>query len=152
MLNFLKNILKWRISVKSNIIYIQRDKKMYVHTCEQCKKGYWDLPNHKNKKYVYKFTDDNFNIDFQEKIENEDFKVYGWIIQERYLRKNGEFTGWMDAWNHKLYLSKVVALDALNQMNKSYNRFYKYEFKVKPVYHLDDIASRNLLITEILKK
>lgn len=151
MINFLKNLFKWRISIKSNIIYIEKDVKMYVTKCEQCNKGYWNLPNHKGKKYIYKFIDDGLSIEMQNKIENDNFKVYGWVIQERYKKTKD---GWYDAHNHKVYFSKLAALDAINQIDKSSNGWYtdRYEYRVRPVYHLDDITSRNLLIQEILKK
>ena len=153
MIKFLKNLLKWKVSIESNTIYIKREEKMYWHSCEQCKKGYWNLPNYKCKNYIYKFTDDNFNVELQPQVEDTDFKIYGWVIQEKYKGDYmGRPTNWYDSSNHKLYATKIAALDALNQMNKSYNRIDKYEFRVKPVYHIDTIKARNLLITELLKK
>jgi hypothetical protein len=154
MIQFLKKLLKWRISFKQNVVYLRGEKHFFWHKCEQCRKGYWDITTHKSKRYIYTFTDDNFPIEFEQPVKGEDFDIYGWVIQARWTYNDGVTkSSWIDALNHKVYGNKEIAMDALNQFNKSgYRSPNEYEFRIRPVYSLDQATVRNILITELLKK
>ncbi len=153
MIKFLKKLFKWRISFRHNIIYLRGDQHRYWHKCEQCKKGYWDIANHKEKRYIYTFTDDNFSVKLEQSISAEDFEIFGWVIQERRTFKDNTKSSWIDGLNHKVYGSKEIAMDALNQFNKStYKNSNSFEFRIRPVYSLKDAMLRDILITQLLKK
>jgi hypothetical protein len=142
----------------------EKDRKKSSHfhssnfgTCELCKMGYWKLPNLFKKEYIYRLGEQKEEgIEIQEEITNSDFKIYGWVVMQRYQLKNNTWTNWMDSMNHKVYSNRQIALDAINQFLKCYSTWTNHsrndmEFKVKPVYHLDKVATRNILIDELLK-
>lgn len=132
-------------------------KKSSYGNCELCKRGYFRIPYLNGKEYIYRLGDQKEEgIELQEEITNSDFKIYGWVVMQRYQLKNNTWTSWMDSMNHKVYSNRQIALDAINQFLKCYSTWTNHsrndmEFKVKPVYHLDKVATRNILIDELLK-
>ena len=126
--------------------------------CGYCKSSMVPLNICNNQKFSYK-KDDQLSVQCQSKIETEDIKVYGWII-ERYDKKYGY---WSEHWNHKVYRTRESALDALNQQKQFqienskkekpiliWNDFKKYEFKISPVYTLGSSLTRQIQIEQIL--
>jgi hypothetical protein len=51
-------------------------------------------------------------------------------------------------WNHKVYLSKEIAIDSINQRGNH----GVYKFRVKPVYVFRNNTHRNYLIEKILEE
>jgi hypothetical protein len=60
----------------------------------------------------------------------DDVHLYGWSLETRWKRQNGEWYNWMTYWNHRVYVSRSSALDAATKIFPHWtfdsNGIYKY--------------------------
>lgn len=81
---------------------------------------------------------------------NESYKVYGWTIESQVIGKDGIPSKWYNHNNHKIYRSREDALDAVNQLVHNYSRYFKYNYRILPLYQLERDFYRNYVINKIL--
>lgn len=121
---------------------------IHKYTCDMCKTSHYKLPMIMGVDYVYQ---DEFEIG-KTHVPNE-YKIYGYVVESRFRRNDGTFGSWENQWNHKIYLSEGVAIEALIQF-RNYNQphYSRYEYRIVPMYNLPKSAIRNIKIKKILKK
>ncbi len=113
--------------------------------------GFRELPIINGVQYIYRKDGYRNYPHFQMEIaeiedKDDDIYVYGWIIQYQYIDKNSTKSLWFNHWNHKLYSSKEIALDAINQFGS-----VSWEFRVLPLYNFKNTSYRNYIIDKIIK-
>lgn len=77
-----------------------------------------------------------------------DIEVYGWTIESRLLLNDGKWTSWFNYWNHKIYNSKEIALEACSKILKN----SKNECRIVPLYRMTNSQYREYKIDRILKE
>jgi hypothetical protein len=104
--------------------------------------GYKEIRNFNNDSFVYKTTYE-FDSDIEIERSDDDIYVYGWVIEMKY--PNSET--WRLYWNNKIYSSKEIALDAINQS------VYRSsgDMRVKALYGFKNNGWRNYIINKIIK-
>jgi hypothetical protein len=112
--------------------------------------GFKSIPTHLEQHYVYKMapwqTKHFFDIDIAEEEKTiEDIYIYGWVVEFRLIDKKDN---WRNYFNYKVYLSKEVALEAINQMKM----WQHYEYRVKPLYDFKNNGFRTYIINKIIKE
>ena len=139
-----------RIIYQKGIFYDQNQQVKY--TCEQCKKGIWDLPSVSGRNYVYKLVDP-FPITEIVELTDQNIQIYGWAVEYKW----GDHPGWYSHWNHKIYDSKDKALDVVNRYRmEPETRTYSYklggiESRISPLYRADSGFYRNHVLHNILR-
>jgi hypothetical protein len=81
---------------------------------------------------------------------SENHKVYGWTLEVR-TKRHGEWGSWFTYYNNKIYNSHSSALGAALQCHLSYQR-EEYEWRIKPLYVMDDQEIRDYKIDLLLKE
>ena len=112
--------------------------------------GFKSIPTHLEQHYVYKMapwqTKHFFDIDIAEEEKTiEDIYIYGWVVEFRLIDKKDN---WRNYFNYKVYLSKEVALEDINQMKM----WQHYEYRVKPLYDFKNNGFRTYIINKIIKE
>jgi hypothetical protein len=82
-------------------------------------------------------------------------KVYGWTVELR--RKSHSSEDWFINYKNKIYGSQNVALDAAIKIindfrQKGSNANYFHDFKIIPIYKMDDSEYREWKIDQIIDK
>jgi hypothetical protein len=99
-------------------------------------KNFKKLPNLNKEEFVYRESDiitDDYHILIEEKSNDDDLYIYGWIIEENFRTFIDNHIIWSQHWKRKIYTSKDSALDAINQLRIS--KFpTKDRFRIKPLY------------------
>jgi hypothetical protein len=137
---------KRRLVYKKGVIW-NRDERMQ-YECTGCKKRHWDIPNMSGEKYQWSW-DDKISCQLQPKFEEDDLKIYGWIIEMKWIKYEGK--NWEIYWNKRVYHSKEVAFEAINQISST-GWFNDYEFRVRPLYDVSTQYYRNIKISKLLKE
>lgn len=105
------------------------------------------IPNFCGKNYIVLQKDLPVSIQDQ----NDEYKIYGWIIEISSIEFNKQFYDnkihWYNHWNHTIYHSKVVALDAINQMSHALKNHY---YRITPLYKLEQNCYREYVINQII--
>lgn len=78
-----------------------------------------------------------------------DVKIYGWCIECRWRRNNGEWYNWFNYWNHKIYQSRESAIDASIKISKSFND-REFEYRVAALYKMEMMQYREYKIDQLL--
>lgn len=132
-------------------------------TCKMCKSGFTLLPDVDGYRYVtnidwsikpyagkQEFTfDKEIDLGEQQKFIDDNLKIYGWSVEIKWV--NNQNSSWTNHWNHRIYNSRSVALEAIIQFKKSgiYNNI---DFRILPLYVVDNSYIREISINKILKK
>lgn len=125
--------------------------------CPNCKKSTltisskYLIPDYANYGYNYKYSD-SYELKEQVEIVDDNFKIYGWTIEERYKGSIGD--RWYGHANHKVYSTKSIALEAINQTRyiTVQMRWDRYEYRVVPLYAIDQNIMREIIINKIIKE
>jgi hypothetical protein len=80
---------------------------------------------------------------------SENHKVYGWTLEVR-TKRHGVWGSWFTYYNNRIYNSHSSALGAALQCHLSYQR-EEYEWRIKPLYVMDDQEIRDFKINLLLK-
>lgn len=137
-------IFKRKLIYKKGVLW-NRDEKIQ-YQCTGCKKQHWDIPDMSGEKYQWSW-DDKISCQLQPIVDDENLKAYGFIIEMRNIKYSQR---WDNYWNKRVYHSKEVAMEALNQIS-SINWFNDYEFRIKPLYEISTQYFRNIKISKLLK-
>lgn len=138
-------LFRKELIVKKGIIYDSQTRIKYE--CGGCKSYHWNIPNMDGELYQWSW-DDKISCQLQPRLNEDDIKLYGWIIEMKYLKYNG---GWENYWNKRVYHSKEVAMEAINQISTT-GWFRDYEFRIRPLYHIDNQYFRDIKISKLLKE
>ena len=115
------------------------------------KDGYRILPSiSKSKKlekddYVYKekfSLEEKFSFSMGQYPDN--ISIYGYIIEFKIS------IFWHIYWSKKFYKTKESAIDALNQLNEI-ERVNDMEFRLIPLFILNDVQWRDYVVSQIIK-
>ena len=110
--------------------------------------GFKSIPTYLEQHYVYKLapwqTKHCFDIDIAEQKTIDDIYVYGWIVEFRHMNYKNNWTNYI---NYKVYLSREIALEAINQI-----KWRDYEFRIKPLYDFKNNGFRTYIINKIIKE
>lgn len=93
------------------------------------------------KEYI---IDDSLELKIQH--TSADLKPYGWAVESR-TNYNGQWSEWYNHWNHRIYNSKSVAMDACIKL-KNYQSS-NYEYRIIPLYKLDNDYHRQCKLDRI---
>ena len=137
-------MFKRKLIYKKGVLWNRDEKVQYQ--CTGCKKQHWDIPDMSGEKYQWSW-DDKISCQLQPIVDDENLKAYGFIIEMRNIKYNHT---WENYWNKRVYHSKEVAMEALNQIS-SINWFNDYEFRIKPLYEISTQYFRNIKISKLLK-
>ena len=123
------------------------------------------LPIFKKEFYVYRnekfILEKKFEVEISDEVKeigDLPVDIYGWVVEIRFKKivpSSGPvasigkvyYSQWINHWNHKIYNSKEIALDAINQFKSS-----DIEYRVIPLYKIKDESFRNYVIDKILKQ
>lgn len=141
----LQKLFKRKLIYKKGVIWNREEKIQYQ--CTGCKKQHWDLPDMSGEKYQWSW-DDQWSCQLQPELNDEDLDVYGWVVEMRNKKYSHR---WENYWNKRVYWSKTVAMEALNQIS-TVGYFNDYEFRIKPLYDVDIQYFRNIKISRLLKE
>lgn len=118
------------------------------YQCFTCKEKNWKIPKMDKDEYYYSL-ENKFSFEEQIEFKDDDLKVYGWIVEMK--SRKYERLGWENYWNKRVYHSRVVAMEALNQVS-NVGYFNDYEFRIRPLYEVDNQYYRNIKISKLLKE
>jgi heme oxygenase len=119
-------------------------------------KNFKKLATVNQEEFVYRESDlitDDYHILVEEKSNDDDLYIYGWIIEENFRTFLDNRNFWSQHWKRKIYTSKDSALDAINQFRISCSRkssLTKDEFRIKPLYSFKNNGWRNHIINKII--
>jgi hypothetical protein len=82
----------------------------------------------------------------------DDVHLYGWSLEVRWKRQNGEWYNWMTYWNHRVYCSRSSALDAATKVfpHYTYNSNGEHEWRIVPLYKMTEPQYRDYKIDQLL--
>jgi len=89
---------------------------------------------------------ESMNIKVQSSAE--DVQIYGWTLEIRWKKDNGEWYQWMTYWNNRIYQSRQSALDAAIKIYPSYKD--GYEWRIAPLYKMNEPQFRDYQIDKLL--
>jgi len=139
----ISNILRLLLSPFG--IYVT-DRK--YKNCEKCRRGYLDLTTVNRSTYAYV---PEYTLSEQISFDDSRLKIYGWAIEV--LDKKYNNLSWQNQWNHKIYNTKMQAVEAINQIRLSDPSIAdRIEYRVIPMYKADQSFYRNIIINKVLKK
>ena len=125
---------------------------MYLNEFYNWLKGYnfKELPVLHNKYYVYRpdYSFNQWSLQYYDSVqlekESDELEIYGWTVEFFDSSRFGP-----DKTN-KIYQSREVAIHAIMQMKMAWDK--RYQFKIKPLYQLNNAQERSLKISKILEK
>ncbi len=139
----------WNLSLRGSYCFYQKIEEYYE--CNICKSQHKRLPNIKKEDRIFK-VENIANLEIQPEFNEKDLNVYGWVIeiyQVDYYGKN-----WHKHWNHKVYKTKEDGMDAIEQskISNTWRHFkYKIEYRLIPLYSVNQDYYRNITINKILE-
>ena len=92
------------------------------------------------------------SIIFQSQSSAEDIRPYGYTLEVRWRdNKNDDWYGWLTYWNYKIYSSIHVANESAHKCYLSSSK-QEFEWRVRPLYVMDQMEYRNFKIDKLLKE
>jgi hypothetical protein len=141
----LNKLFKRKLVYKKGVIWDCKVNSGYQ--CFTCKEKNWKIPKMDKDEYYYSLKE-KFTLKEQIKLDDEELKVYGWIVEMK--GKTYDWQRWENYWNKKVYHSRIIAMEALNQVS-NIGYFNDYEFRIRPLYEVDNQYYRNIKISKLLK-
>lgn len=82
----------------------------------------------------------------------DDVNLYGWSLEVRWRRQNGEWYNWMTYWNHRIYVTKHAALDAAGKIfpHWTFDSNGESEWRIVPIYKMTEPEYRDYKIDQLL--
>jgi len=103
-------------------------------------------PNHyymvNNKTWVVEES-----VNFKTQSMSDDVHTYGWTLEVRWADGLGGWCGWSPYWNNKIYYSAQQATEAAL---KCYLSKSIHEWRVRPLYVMDEMEYRNFKLDKLL--
>ena len=83
---------------------------------------------------------------------SDDVHLYGWSLEVRWRRQNGEWYNWMTYWNHRIYVTRNAALDAAGKIfpHWSFDSNGESEWRIVPIYKMTEPQYRDYKIDQLL--
>lgn len=117
--------------------------------------GFNILPIFNRDYYVYSkspyYLEPTLDFDMVDENKNsiDDIYVYGWVVEVRFKDISNK---WTSHWNHKVYLSKEIAIDSINQSGILPINSKKIDYRIIPIYNFKNNSYRNYIINKIIEK
>ncbi len=82
----------------------------------------------------------------------DDVHLYGWSLEVRWRRQNGEWYNWMTYWNHRIYVNRSAALDAAGKIfpHWTFDSNGESEWRIVPIYKMTEPEYRDYKIDQLL--
>ena len=87
------------------------------------------------------------SVNFKTQSMSDDVHTYGWTLEVRWIDGRGEWCGWTPYWNSKIYYSAQQATEAAL---KCYLSKSIHEWRVRPLYVMDEMEYRNFKLDKLL--
>ena len=107
-------------------------------------------------KHYYTINNKDYAIEdsiiFQSQASADDIRPYGYTLEVRWRdNKNDDWCGWLTYWNYKIYSSIQVANESAHKCYLSSSK-QEFEWRVRPLYVMDQMEYRNFKIDKLLKE
>lgn len=90
----------------------------------------------------------NENLNIKVQATADDVSIYGWSLETRYKFNDGRWTTWYTYYNHRIYHSREIAMDAA--IKAGLGRDMSHEYRVTALYRMEAPQYREYKIDKIL--